>query len=542
MEKPKFKVNPDVVIISLLINVLSLAVPIVLLQIYDRILPNDAFNTATLLFIGAVIALLLEGGLRLLRTYVLTVYVESFEYTSAVMAWRKLFGSDISATMELGGGALKQRLNDIAALREHYSGQTSLIMFDLPFSALFLLAIWYIGGNIVFIPLTLFVAAGLCNLLAGRALKSAFRRTSQTEDDRMNYVTNILNTLTSVKSYGGERLALRVFRDKSQQLIVERTHLDRMSNSVSVFVSLLGNLTTVSTVAFGAMFVMQGHLTTGGLAACTILAGRSLGPIVSMMVLWTQLQKTWVAQERIEELWALPDDQVFNRTSTESPTDGSIVMKDVSITRRGTRYNFNFSVMHGEKLQIEGAGGAYIPAFLGLLMGSIQPETGSVMVGGEPLNNFSRNNYRKSVAFVNRRSQIFKGSIMENLTLFEHANENKAIELSNLVGLTSFIHRLPNGFRTQVGDMIGGPLEIGAIQRIAIVRALINDPKILVLNEADEGIDLAGKQQLQDLLRTIDGPTILILPTDSVLQNVFENVLKLQDLCKTQRMEKEEDR
>lgn len=531
MKKPRFGINYDVILISLLINILSLAVPIVLLQIYDRILPNEAFSTATLLFLGAIVALVLEAILRFFRTYLLSLHVEAFEYVAAIQAWKKLFNSDIAAAMNLGSGALKQRLSDLASLREHYSGQTLLVLFDLPFSFLFLAAIWYINNTIVYIPLSLFAVAILCNMVAGRALKSAFQRTSATEDDRMNYVTNILNTLSSVKSHGGEQLALRIFRDKSQKLIVERTRLDRLSNLVADFVALLGSLTTIATVVFGALLVMNGELTTGGLAACTILAGRSLGPIVSMMMLWTQLQRTRVAQGRIEELWALPEDQVFERQSREELQDGSIVMNDVTVVRRGKRFVFNMSVVNGEKLKVVDEAGGLIPLFLGLMIGSIKPESGEMLVGGLPVSSYSRNTYRKFVAFVPRRSQIFRGTILENLTLFDPAYEKRALELSNLVGLTPFIHRLPNGFRTKIGDMIGGPLEIGAVQRIAIVRALINSPRILVLNEADEGIDIAGKKLLADLVLKVEGVTVLLLPTDSLLQDVEIDLLPLHGVC-----------
>ena len=541
MEKPRFGINYDVVMISLLVNILSLAVPIVLLQIYDRILPNEAFSTATLLFLGAIVALVLEAVLRFFRTYLLSLHVEEFEYVAAIQAWRKLFNSDIAAAMDLGSGALKQRLSDIARLREHYSGQTSLVLFDLPFSFLFLAAIWYINSTIVYIPLSLFTVAAICNLIAGRSLKSAFQSTSATEDDRMNYVTNILNTLSSVKSHGGEQLALRIFRDKSQKLIVERTRLDRLSNKVSDFVALLGSLTTIATVAFGALLVMDGQLTTGGLAACTILAGRSLGPIVSMMMLWTQLQRTRVAQERIEELWALPDDKVFDRQSQETMQDGSIVMNDVTVVRGKKRFVFNMSIPSGDKLKVVDESGGLIPLFLGLMIGSLKPESGEMLVGGLPVSFYSRNTYRQSVAFVPRRSQIFRGTILENLTLFEPAHEKRAIELSNLVGLTPFIHRLPNGFRTRIGDMIGGPLEIGAVQRIAIVRALINSPHILVLNEADEGIDINGKKLLADLIMKVEGITVLLLPTDSLLQDVDINLLPLHEVCTISTLTAEED-
>lgn len=479
---------------------MSLAVPIVLLQVYDRILPNAAYSTAILLFSGATIALLVEGFFRFLRTYILSLYGEYFEYSSAIQAMHKLFSSDLSRVLGMGSGALKQRLSDITSLREHYSGQTLLAIFDLPFAALFLAAIWYIGGSIVLIPLSIYLIAIVITVIAGNMLRAASRRTKRTEDDRMNFVTNILNTITSIKCLGGERLMLRIFRSKSEELIVDRTRLDRLGHTISDCISFLAGVTTIATVITGAIFVMNGRLTTGGLAACTILAGRSLGPVITLMILWTQLQQIWVAREEIEDFWKLPEDTAFDPDSTLSPEDGSIVMRDVHISKGTEKICvFDLNIPTGSKYMLDVSADGNLALFMGLLIGSRSPEQGEILVGGHPLSNYSRNEYRRSIAFVTRRSQVFRGSIMDNLSLYQPSRETKAIELSQQLGLMKFIHSLPNGFRTQVGDVIGGPLETGVIQRMAIVRALAQNPAILFLNEADEGIDLPGKIQLLHL-------------------------------------------
>ena len=531
MKTFSFGVRLDITILSLLINILSLAVPIVLLQVYDRILPNAAYSTAVLLFLGAAVALLVEGLFRFMRTYILSSYGEFFEYSSAVQAIRKLFECDLAQALNMGSGALKQRLADVASLREHYSGQTLLVMFDLPFTVLFLAAIWYIGGNLVLIPFALYLVAILAAMIVGGKLRSASRQTSETEDDRMNFVTNILNTLASIKCLGGERLMLRIFRDKSQKLIVDRTRLDRLGHAVSDSISLLGGLTTIATVVVGALFVMEGRLTTGGLAACTILAGRSLSPIIALVVLWTHLQRIWVARERIDEFWELPNDPVFTPESELEPEDGSIVMKDVRVSLGTALCTFNLNIPAGSKLMLDNSAGGSLAAFMGLLIGTRSPEQGELLVGGHHLSEYSRNEYRRSIAFITRRSQIFRGSIMDNLSLYQPSRETRAIELSHQVGLTKFIHSMPNGFRTQVGDVIGGPLETGVIQRMAIVRALAQDPALLFLNEADEGIDLAGKIKLSEMISKIKRTTILLLPTDSTLRDVFKERLLLHEHC-----------
>lgn len=521
----------DIILLSSVVNILNLAVPIVLLQIYDRILPNNSTSTAVLLFSGAFIAILLEGALRHMRIFTLSVFAEKYEYDFSLQALIKLFQSDLPSVLSLGAGTIKQRLNDIASLRDYYSGQSFLVLCDLPFSILFLAAIWYIGGSLVLVPLSLFLLATITTLVSGHLLRSSSMKASDLEDDRINFATNIFNSLTSIKCLGGERMVLRTFREKTEKMLYQRLRQDRMSNVLADFISLIGSITSIVTVAVGAVFAINGNITTGGLAACTILAGRSLGPIMSLMVHWTQVQKILVIQNRINDIWELEEDQTFSLTKDTQPVDGSIVMDNVVISRGDTTYTINMNIESGEKLVIpKGANGA-LPLFWGLLIGTSSPQSGNLRVGGHPLREYSRPIYRSKVAFVSRRSKLFRGSIMENLCLFQPEKEELAFELAEKIGLASFIHALPNGFRTQVGDMIGGPLEAGMIQRMALVRALVNEPTILILNEADEGIDLAGKKRISELLRELDGPTVIVMPLDSTMQDIFPDALDLESCC-----------
>ncbi|WP_319764142.1 ABC transporter transmembrane domain-containing protein [Maridesulfovibrio sp.] len=521
----------DILLLSSVINILNLAIPIVLLQIYDRILPNKSSSTAMVLFGGALLAIFIEAALRHLRIFTLSVFAEKYEYDFSMQALIKIFKSDLSSVMSLGTGIIKQRLNDITSLRDHYSGQTFLVICDLPFSMLFLGAIWYIGRGLVFVPLTLFLIAALTILLSGRMLRSASLKANDLEDDRINFATNIFNSLVSAKSIGDERMVLRTFRGKTQEVLKHRLKLDRTSNALADFIALTGKTTTIATVAVGAVFVIKGYLTTGGLAACTILAGRSLGPIISLMVHWTQVQKIIVIQKRIKDIWDLKDDNIFTPDSEAPLEDGSIIMDKVIVSRGDKKYSFTMYMESGKKVMLRKAGDDILPLFWGLLIGTTAPERGNLLVGGHLLNNYSRPAYRSKVAFISRHSQLFRGSILENISLFQTKKEALAIELAERIGLATFIHALPNGFRTQIGDMIGGPLEQGMIQRIAIVRALVNEPKILIFNEADEGIDLAGKKRIVQLLKEMDGPTIIMMPLDVSMHDTFKDTLELESVC-----------
>lgn len=521
----------DTLLLSSVINLLSLAVPIVLLQVYDRILPNQSSSTALLLFIGAFVAIMIEGALRHLRIFTLSIFAEKYEYDFSMQALIKIFRSDIPAVLNLGAGTIKQRLNDISSLRDYYSGQTFLVLCDLPFSLLFLAAIWYIGGDLVYVPLSLFLVATLTTLFSGRILRSSSLQASDLEDNRINFATNIFNSLTSIKCLGGERLVLRIFREKSQKMLVQRMKLDRISNALANFIAMTGSITTIATVAVGAIFVIKGSLTTGALAACTILAGRSLGPVMSLMVHWTQVQKIFVIQSRINDLWELKNDNLFLPESAVSLADGTIEMNNVLLSRGDQTFTFNMAIKSGQKLMLRKAEGGLLPLFWGLMIGTNIPESGEMKVGGHELTEYSRPLYRSKVAFISRRSKLFRGSILENLSLFQAEKEALAINLSEKIGLANFIHALPNGFRTQIGDMIGGPLEIGMIQRIAIVRALVNEPEILIFNEADEGLDLAGKRLIGQLLQDLDGPTVIMMPLDTNLLDIFPDSLELKNMC-----------
>ena len=256
----------DVVIASLMMNLLSLALPIVLLQVYDRIVPNNAKETLVLLVAGVACALILETIIRLARTYVTGWAGACFEHSAGNSALDALLNAEIASFEKEAAGVHLDRLSGVEAMRDFYSGQVVLIFVDLPFSILFLILIGFLGGALVVVPVVIFPLFAITAAIIGSRLRSALDRRANADDRRYNFLIEVLKGIHTVKAMAMEALMVRRFESLQETCAGaghEVTKLSAIANSAG---SIFSQLTMIGVVAFGAIFVIDGSLSIGGLA------------------------------------------------------------------------------------------------------------------------------------------------------------------------------------------------------------------------------------------------------------------------------------
>ena len=284
-------VGTSVLLATLTLNVLSLGLPIVILQVYDRILPNAAVETMFWLTLGLCVILLLDGFFRTARSYVAGWNAARYEHGAACRAVDRLLGSDIGSFEREAPGAYLDRMQAIDVLRDYYAGQARLLLVDLPFVLLFLGLIWFIGGVLVLLPIVLLGIFAVVAFVTGRELKQALASRSEIDDRRFNFIIEVLSGIHTVKLMAMEALLQRRYEKLQENGASSTYRATFLSNVAQNLGALLSNLTMVSVASVGAIYVMSGQLTIGGLAACTLLAGRTVQPLLRALGLWTQLQK-----------------------------------------------------------------------------------------------------------------------------------------------------------------------------------------------------------------------------------------------------------
>jgi ATP-binding cassette subfamily C protein LapB len=496
---------------SLLLTLLALA----LLQVYDRILPNKAVGTLTALATVVTVAILLEGFVRHVRGRILARAAAAAEAQAHRQAMQRLLNTPLADLEAHGNGYYAERLSAIGTLREAWSGPALQAMLDLPFAVLYLIGIWYLAGPLIFVPLALLVGIGALAAFTGRRVRRAAQNLSLAEERRFNFLFDTLNCIHAMKVLGAEPLLERRYerlQSGSAQLRRALTHTISTGQEGGL---LLAQIATIGVAAFGSHMVLNGQLSVGGLGACTMLVGRTMQPLLGGVALWSRLQSLADSRRRVAEIAALPQERNSGRPPLEVHS-GHILLRDIGFgSSSGTERLFNglsLEVRPREIIGITGANGSGRSTLLRLIAGDLQPDQGRVQIDGQDLAHVDMGPARRQVALVQPNPGLVRGTLLQNLTLHQPEREAAALHLAAELGLDQVASALPNDWHTQVG-VAATPLPRGAAQRIGVVRALVEEPQILLLDDITAQLDADSDARLAQLLTHLRGKMTIIVVT-----------------------------
>jgi len=500
---------------TLLITLLALALPVALLQIYDRILPNKAIGTLAVLATIVTIAILLEALLRHVRGRVLARVAATSEAQAHRQAMECLLNAPLSALEAHGNGYYAERLSAIGTLREAWSGPALQAMLDLPFALLYLIGIWYLAGFLVLVPLTLLAGVGLLAALTGRRVRHAAHNLAMAEERRFNFLFDTLSSIHSMKVLGAEPLLERRYERLQNTSAQLRRKLSLATSTGQEGGMLLAQAATIGVAAFGCHMVLNGQLSVGGLGACTMLVGRTMQPLLGGVALWSRLQSLAESRRRVAEIGALPQEHSPGRPILEVSA-GHILLRDVRF--RNPRYadwlfdGLNLEAQPGEIIGITGSNGSGRSALLRLIAGDLKATSGQVQIDGQDLAQVDVGPARRLVALVPPDPALVRGTLLQNLTMHQPQREGLALRLATELGLDQVASALPGGWHTQVG-VAATPLPRGAAQRIGVVRALVEEPRILLLDDITSQIDGDSDARLARLLADLRGRVTVVIVT-----------------------------
>ena len=536
--------NFDLFLASVFINILALAMPLTLLQVYDRIIPNSAEGTLMLLVLGIGCALVLEALLRLGRSYVTGWMGARFEHLAGTAAIERFLGASVIDFEKQGTGAHLERYNALSLLKEFYAGQALLAIWDLPFAVLYISAIAYLAGLLFIVPVVLIIAFGLTAYVIGIRLRGALHNRMNADDRRFSFIIEVLGGVHTIKGLAMEEQMVRRYERLQETCAIAEHSVALRSSYAQSSGSLFSQLALFSVVGFGAVYVIDGELTVGGLAACTMLAGRSMQPLQKAVGIWTRFQSIELARERLKDLF---DMQVEKPPGLPDlpPIKGDISLENVSFSygknRDGevlpdTFTNVSLHIKAGEIIGVSGGNSSGKSTLLYLMMGVFLPTSGTVRIDGNDLQGYQASSIRKQAAYLPQEGVLFNGTLMENLTMFRDDKSQDAMDMAKLMGLDTVVAQMPQGYDTPVGDGAGDKMPRGIKQRVAIARALVDKPRILLFDEANAAMDGTGDAMLRGLLQRLRGRVtmILVTPRPSML-NLSDRVYDIVDGSLIQR-------
>jgi ATP-binding cassette, subfamily C, bacterial LapB len=510
----------DVVLASMGLNVLTLALPLVVLQVYDRIIPSQSTDTFTFMVLGLITVVLLDGGLRTLRTYVTTWAGTRFEHAASVRACDAFLGSEIQDFETTPPGVQMERFSAIEALRDHQSGQGLVSFTELPFAFLFVALIALIGGPLVYAPIGVCVMAAGFAIWLGVKLDKIIRLRNQRDDDRYNFIFQVLNGIHSVKGLGMEALMCRHYQHLHApvaEIMEKLVFYSSLGQSVG---AILSNFAMVSVALLGSIFVINGELTGGSLMACTLLGGRAIQPLIRMIGVWVQYRSLKMSNERLNALGSIRQENNSEQNiANTGEISGEIAFENASIYQSNTGYpifkKLNLHIKAGEIVAVLGQVGGGKSALLETIAGFIPVTFGKLMFDGVDTRRLNYRKLREQMGYVKQNAPLFRGSLRENLTKFRNREHlPAALEIADKLGLSEIIAAMPKGLETPVGESAAEGLSGSVQQLVSLTLSFADHPKILLLDEANTALDGDADRRLREYLETLRGKTTVLMITE----------------------------
>ncbi|MCB1742524.1 MAG: peptidase domain-containing ABC transporter [Gammaproteobacteria bacterium] len=505
----------DVLLASVLINLFGLGMPFVVLQVYDRILPNQAVDTFWLLLLLLVGVAIVESMLRIGRSVILAWYGARYEHQQSMALLDSLLRCDLLRFESSATGTYLDRIQSLEKIREFYSGQSVLLLVDLPFVLIFLSLIFCFAGPLVIVPLGFIALFIVISYVLGKQLRRALSSQSSMDERRQNFLIEALTGIHTVKSMAMEAPMMRRYERLQAQSAESVYDLSRINSLVQGVGASFSQVVMVTFVAVGSMQVVNSNLTIGALAAGTMLSGRVLQPALKAMGLWTHMQSVELAREKTESVLNLPSEAV-SRNARPVRLRGAIELNDIHFRHEGASHDLlagiSMQIQPGEWIGITGANGVGKSTLLNLIIGFMSPARGRVLLDGQLISELDRSSVRAQIGLMPQKGVMFEGTILENMTLFRDGRMiDEAIELTCALGLDDAIRQLPQGLDTRIGGSMVDVLSEGMRNRIIIVRAIVGQPPILLFDDANCAFDAGNDDRLMALLRSLKGKRTMVM-------------------------------
>lgn len=506
----------DTVGATFVINLLSLVLPLALMQVYDRIIPNVAISTLTLLILGVGTALLLEAVLHYLRAITAGWSAARFEHLEGCRAVERILSARLDTFEEQGVGEHLENFNALSRLKDFYSGQAMRALVDLPFAIIFVAAVAYLGGWLAAVTTAVLVAFAVTAALLGRHLRNVLLERVSNDNRRQNFIVEILSGIATVKAMAMEAQMARRFERLQESCSKTNYHVAEASSQASGVSTYFSYATLFAVAATGSLLVIDGNLSVGGLAACTLLSGRAMQPLQRAMGAWTRFQDVRIARSRLARVLDLEAEASSHDEQPRLTGDEALELVGVSFTYPDSAepvlQDVNLRIEPGQAIAIRtDATGSGKTTLLHLMAGVLEPTHGCVRLGDHDISEFSPAAKGKAITYLPSTGTALKGTILENLTMFRPHRMATALDLSRRLGLDDIAAQLPRGYETLIGDGVGDTLSQGVMQRISLARGLATRAQFVLFDEANSAIDSAGDVELRAVLEETRAASALVL-------------------------------
>lgn len=525
------RIYQEVILAAVMINLFALTSPLYVMNVYDRVVPNSAWATLWVLSVGAVVVYLFDFLIKGLRAHFLDVAGRKADIKISAQLFEQMMGMTMTAR-PASAGVMASNMREFEGLRDFFTSATMVAMIDLPFTVLFIALVAVIGGPIALIPLVAVPLVIVMGLFLQKPLQKITRESLNESALKNALLFETISGLETIKMQAAEGHIQRRWEELTVKASATSVKMRRLSAFALNMSGLIQQVVSVFVVVLGVWLITEGHISMGALIACVMLTSRAMAPLTQVAGLLTRLNQSREALRQLDDMMKKPVERPVGKHFIPMPTlDGRVEFRDVVFHYPGQSVpalrGISFSVGRGERVGIIGAVGSGKTTLERLLLNLYQPDSGAVQIDGADVRQIDPGDLRRSVGAVQQSPNLFYGTVRENITMgHEMAPEKAVLRAAELSGVMEFLRDSQHGLDTQVGER-GEALSGGQRQAVAIARALLYDPPILILDEPTASMDPASENRLRKRLQDVcvNKTTILITHKGSMLGLVDKLIL-----------------
>ena len=502
----------QIALASIFINIFGLGSAFYIMTVYDRVMPNSAYNTLIALTIGMAVVIVFDFVVKLLRAYFVDMAGNNLEKTINSSLFSKITSHDSEFLSKTSGVAHVVR--EFEGVRDFFTSASMVAFIDLPFMFLFLFVIYSIAGPLAIVPILIVPLVLGVSAIIQPILKKYSDKNLQNQQSKMIVLHELLNNVESVRTIAGGGFLHNKWNDSVEKQSKEATNARGISNFAVTFSQTALQISQAGIVCYGVVLVGSLDITSGALIACVILSGRILSPLVQAGQLLTKLNHALSAFRKVDDLMQNTSrDDLTKDFKAISLTQGDITIKslDFEMDEISILKNINIEIHNGEKVGLVGNIGSGKTTLLRNMIGFYLPTKGNISLSGYDLKNIPSENLREFIGYCPQKIQLFTGTIIENISAgLKDYSEDDVIEAAKLSCAHDFITKLPGGYNYKLVEN-GANLSGGQRQSIALARCLIRKPKLLVLDEPTSSMDGATEERIINNIMSLSyNPTLII--------------------------------
>ena len=524
----------DVLLASVFISLLSIALPLFVMNVYDRVVPNAALETLWALAIGVLMVLAADFLLRMLRQYFVELAASRLDVTLSAKIMEKVLSINL-ANKPAKSGAFINSLQSFESIRQFFGSVTLVALVDLPFGLLFVVIIAMID---IYLIIPMLIGATLLFLYAMKAqrvMRSLSEESMEISSRKSSLVTESVTSLEDIKAFGYQSRNQSAWEKQTIFLAKVNAKLRLVSMSVNNAALWIQQSVGVVIILTGVYLIIEGVITQGGLIAAYLLSSRAMGPVSQAASMLAQFHHAETAKNALDEIMAMPSESGSNKQIKNNvvlngnidanqlcfkyPDENVLALKDI-----------NFSIKQGEHVAILGKNGCGKSTLNKLIMGFYRPESGQLLMDGIDLQQYDPTLLRKQIGYVPQEVSLFYGTLKDNI-MPENLNmdDSDFWEILSQCGLAKLVNSSANGVEQIVGER-GSLLSGGQRQAVAMARALVRDPSIYIMDEPTSAMDSTNEAQMKETIKAATaGKTLIINTHRTTLLDLVERVIVVEN-------------